>query len=73
MSGATVDPELARRLTVAHDNVKIAESEVETALREVESAERADKRIISTALRDAFDRLATCRRELEVVLQVIGG
>jgi len=63
-----ISPELKRRLGVAHANVKRAEGEVDLALRSVEAAERADKRIISLALRTAFENLAMARRELEAIL-----
>lgn len=63
-----ISPELKRRLGVAHGNVKRAEDEVELALRSVETGQRADKRIISLALRTAFENLAGARRELEAIL-----
>ncbi len=56
------------RLALAHENVRLAEDELETALKVVESATRADKRIISAALRAAFDKLAVARVALEALL-----
>jgi hypothetical protein len=68
MSILSQDPELERRLKLAHENVKVAEAEVEVALRTVEKTERADKRIITAALRTAFEKLAIARSELEAIL-----
>lgn len=68
MSAVTNAAELARLLEIAHENVAKAEAEVERALREIETRERSDKRLISTALREAFERLAVTRRELETAL-----
>lgn len=70
MSGPQISDELKRRLGVAHANVKRAEDEVEAALRSLEAAERADKRIISAALRTAFENVAVARRELEAILNL---
>ena len=68
-----ISPEIKRRLEVAHSNVKHAEEEVELALRNLEASERADKRIISLALRTAFENLAVALRELEAILGVSPG
>jgi hypothetical protein len=71
MGGVMKNAELARRLEVAHENVATAEAELERALRELESHERADKRLISAALRDAFQRVTTTRLELESALATV--
>lgn len=59
---------MQRRITEAKDLLAVAEKELETALNDLDVAERADKKMISHRLERAFEKLATGRRQLDAIL-----
>jgi hypothetical protein len=65
----TLPPNVHRRLTEATALLAEAEKELETVMREIVSAERADKTIITEVVQSAFRKLATARTNLEEVLR----
>ncbi len=69
MAHETVPPRLQRTIVEATTMLAEAEKELDTAMREIVSAERADKTIITEAVQSAFHKLATARSELEELLR----
>jgi len=69
MALETVTPQLQRKIAEATAILVEAEKELDTAMREIVSAERADKTIITEAVQSAFHKLATARSELEELLR----
>lgn len=63
-----ISPEHQKRITEATEDLAVAQTEVERALREVTTGSRADKTIISEVLKIAFERLTAARSKLEGVL-----
>jgi hypothetical protein len=69
MGGHTEIPvEVQRRMAEAKAALRAAEAELESAMRKVQLADRADKRIISDVLQAAFDKVTAARVKLEAVL-----
>lgn len=64
-----ISPELQQRITEAKDLLAVAERELELALSELGTAERADKQMISQRLESAFSKLSAGRSNLEAVLK----
>lgn len=58
-----------RRLAEATASIADAERELDRVMREIVSAERADKTIISEVVHSAFQKLAAARTNLEEVLR----
>jgi hypothetical protein len=67
-----ISPDLQKRIKEAKELLSIAERELETALSDLDSTDRADKKMISHRLELAFDKLRAGRRNLEEVLQEAG-
>lgn len=62
-------PGVQRRLTEATTVLAEAEKELEEVMREIVTAERADKMIITEVVQSAFRKLAAARTNLEEVLR----
>lgn len=60
--------EVQRRILEATASLADAERELDKAMREIASADRADKRIISQVLQAAFDKLEAARSKLGAIL-----
>lgn len=69
MGHKSIPPEVKRSVTAAMDVLSAAERELESAMRAIETAERADKKIISEVLQAAFDKVAAARMKLDAVLR----
>jgi transcription initiation factor TFIIIB Brf1 subunit/transcription initiation factor TFIIB len=65
----SISPEHQERITEAAADVAAAQSEVERALTEVTTNERADKKIISEVLRIAVQRLNDARAKLTRLIE----
>ena len=63
MSSVTA-PELKQKADLALAEVSAAEESLERALRELNSAPRADKVVVTDAVRSAFTRLRTAHEAL---------
>ncbi|WP_224370084.1 hypothetical protein [Hyalangium versicolor] len=66
-----ISAELQQRIKEAKELLTVAEQELEVALSELESSERADKKMISHRLELAFAKVSASRRNLEAVLQEV--
>jgi hypothetical protein len=60
-----MSPVIAQRLRLARDQVAAAERDLDSVLAAISAAERAEKTMITEALRSALDKLATARTALE--------
>ena len=60
--------ELQQRVVKATETLEIAERELASALREIQSNERSNKTMISAALQVAFDQLRVAKNELSALL-----
>ena len=60
-------PPIERRVRLARENVAAAERELDAAIADVSSAERAEKTMITEALRSALDNVASARTLLEAI------
>ena len=69
MGKSTIPTEVQHKITEATASLTAAERELEKAMREIASAERADKKIISEVLQTAFDKLEVARKHLDEVLR----
>jgi hypothetical protein len=63
-----MNPELKSRIAAAKDNLTLAEKDLEQLIRELDTADRADKRMISDRLKLAFAKLVQAKAELADVL-----
>jgi hypothetical protein len=64
-----LSPEVISRIAQAKEDLAEAEKELESALRQLQVEERADKKMISKVLLVAFDKLAAARTTLEELLE----
>ncbi len=64
----SISPELQRRITKAQALLSQAEVELEAALKDLKVEERPDKRMISSRLETAFEKLAAGKSNLELAL-----
>ena len=65
---ATISNELQRRILDATENLARAEGALSVALKGLDGGKRADKRMVSEAVRTAFETLATARSQLTALL-----
>ncbi len=63
-----ISPEYQSRLAEARTHLTEAEKELDIAMQALESGDRANKTMISTVLRNAFEKVAASRRALSSVL-----
>jgi hypothetical protein len=66
--GARMAPGVQQRLVTAKEDLAFAERELRSTLEALPVALRADKRMVSAALRLALDKLTAAKNELEAVL-----
>jgi hypothetical protein len=62
-------PELKARIGKAKELISVAERELEVAMKELQASEPNQKTMITTVLREAFDKLEIARRNLEAVIK----
>jgi len=62
-------PEVQKRISDATSTLAEAEQALERAMREVATADRADKRMISEVLQSAFDKLAAAQAALAELIR----
>lgn len=67
-----ITTEQQRRITEATEGLAFAEGALSTALKALESGKRADKQMVSDAVRTAFDSLTVARAKLAGVLHDAG-
>ena len=65
---SVLSPELQKKIKEATTKLAKAEKDLATALNELKVAERANKKMIGTVLQDAFELLASAKRNLEELL-----
>jgi hypothetical protein len=65
----SISPELQRRILQAQDHLTIAERELDAALKDLAVEERSDKKMISTRLETAFEKLAEGKSNLALILR----
>ncbi|HEX8704072.1 MAG TPA: hypothetical protein VF815_34890 [Myxococcaceae bacterium] len=68
----SISPELQRRITKAQNLLSQAERELEAALQDLAVEKRSDKKMISTRLETAFEKLAAGKSNLESLLHEEG-
>lgn len=66
-----IRPEHQRRIIEAKTHLKDAERELDSAMQALEAADRANKTMITSVLRVAFEKVTAARTELASVLEDI--
>jgi uncharacterized membrane protein len=69
MPDRIIPPEHQERIVAATKILAGAEAELHEVLHVLETVDRADKKMISDALRTAFDKVTAARANLETVLK----
>ena len=65
----SLDPAVLKRIATATAELSVAEEQLKTVLEAIETTARADKKIIGSALQEAFSTVVAARSVLAAVLE----